>query len=221
MLRILHLAFLPLSAWLLLEPGFAAEKKAQTIKGWGTVVDPDGDCKITENKDKVTMAVPGTHHNLTYGEDYTKLNSPRILQSAMGDFVLQVKVQAFPIPETSGEQISFTSGGLLVWQDSKNFIRWERATVGESAERFVTMQRFQDGKSVSFKKKAVADKDIELRVNRSGNKLTFSVSEDGNWDDVQTEEVELVQKVQVGVLAINTTAKVFSAQLEGLKLKAK
>jgi regulation of enolase protein 1 (concanavalin A-like superfamily) len=208
-----------LSACLLMGPGFAEEK---TIKGWGTVVDPDSDCKISDDKAKLTITVPGGHHNLTYREDFTKLNSPRILQNAKGNFVLQVKVQAFPIPEMrSLIGISFTSAGLLVWQDSKNFIRWERATVGESLERFVWMERFQDGKSVSFEMKPVGKKDINLRVTRSGNKLTFSVDEDGKWNDVRTEEVELPQSLQVGVLAINTTTDAFSPQLEGLKLTGK
>jgi regulation of enolase protein 1 (concanavalin A-like superfamily) len=83
------------------------------------------------------------------------------------------------------------------------------------------MERFRDGKSVGFQKKAVADKDISLRVKRDGNKLMFSVNEDGNWADVHTEEVELPKKLQVGILAINTTAKAFPAEFEGLKLTAK
>jgi uncharacterized protein YdeI (YjbR/CyaY-like superfamily) len=48
------------------------------------------------------------------------------------------------------------------------------------------------------------------------------VGEDGKWEDFQhSEEVELPQKLQVGVLAINTTNKVFSAELEDMKLNAK
>jgi regulation of enolase protein 1 (concanavalin A-like superfamily) len=216
-----RLPLIVLLAWLLSGPGRAEERTAQTTKGWGTVLDPDGDCTIAEENDKIRITVPGTHHNLTYTSETSKLNAPRILQEVQGDFILQVKVQAFPIPALSGGPISFTSAGLLVWQDRKNFIRWERATVGESEERFVMMERFQDGKSVGFKKKAVLDKAINLRVSRSRNKLTFAVSEDGSWVDVHTEEVVLSQKLQVGVLAINTTNQVFVAHLEGLKLSGK
>jgi hypothetical protein len=164
---------------------------------------------------KLTITVPKTHHDLTYTQDYTKLNAPRILQKVRGDFDLQVKVLASPLPEnntSSAGKFSFISSGLLVWQDGKNFIRLERAAEGSSAAPFVWLERFQDGKAVTQQGKPVADQDIDLRVKRSGNKLTFSVGEEG---DVHTEEL------QVGVLAVNTTTKVFSPQLEGLKLTPK
>jgi regulation of enolase protein 1 (concanavalin A-like superfamily) len=160
----------------------------------------------------------------TYTQDYTKLNAPRILQEVRGDFDLHVKVPAFPLPEnntSSAGKFSFISSGLLVWKDDKNFIRLERAAEGSSPAPFVWLERFQDGKAVNQQGKPVSDKDINLRVKRSGNKLTFSVGEDGSWDDIHAEEVELPQKLQVGVLAINTTTKVFSPQLEGLKLTPK
>src|SRR5262249_18576979 len=157
--------------------------------------------------------------DLTYTENFTKLNAPRILQPVQGDFVLQVKVKAFALPEantSSSGQFSFISSGLLIWNDGKNFIRLERAADGNSPAPFVWLERFHDGKAVTQQGKPVSDKDINLRVKRSGNKLTFSVGEDGNWDDVHTEEVALPQKLQVGVLAINTTTKAFSAEFESL-----
>jgi regulation of enolase protein 1 (concanavalin A-like superfamily) len=218
MFRLLLISFL---ACLLVGPGFAEEK---TVKGWGTVVDPGGDCKITEDKGKLTITVPKTHHDLTYTENFTKLNAPRILQEVKGDFVLQVKVHTFALPEantSSSGQVSFISSGLLVWKDDKNFIRLERAAEGSSPAPFIWLERFQDGKAVTQQGKPVSEKDINLRVKRSGNKLTFSISEGGNWEDIHTEEVELPQKLQVGVLAINTTTKVFPAKFEGLKLSAK
>ena len=72
-----------------------SDEEAQTINAWGEVTDPDGDCKIME---MVTITVPNTHHDLTYTENYTKLNSPRILQPVEGDFTLQVKVMVFTLP---------------------------------------------------------------------------------------------------------------------------
>src|SRR5690348_634445 len=76
----------------------AQDKKPQTMKGWGTVVDPDGDCPITEENGKLTIKVPGTYHDLTHSEGRDQLNSPRVLQEAKGDFVAQVKVNPFPLP---------------------------------------------------------------------------------------------------------------------------
>src|SRR5687767_7154359 len=104
----------------------AGEKKPQSIKGWGDVIDPDGDCTVKEAGGKLTITVPKTHHDLTYNEQFTKLNAPRILQKVYGDFTLQVKVHPIPLPgkdTSSSGAHSFTSTGLLVWQDDKNFIR--------------------------------------------------------------------------------------------------
>ena len=147
-----RVAFASLAVCLLLAPASADEKPAQTIKGFGTVVDPDGDCQVKEENGRVTIVVPKTHHDLTYTEDYTKLNSPRILQDVKGDFRLEDKVEAFELPNdkaSSGGKYSFVSSGLLVWQDDHNFIRMDRAAVGNSP--FIWVERFQDGKSVSQK----------------------------------------------------------------------
>jgi len=38
----------------------AQDKKPQTIKVWGTVVDPDGDCRVTEDNGKKRLAFDAT-----------------------------------------------------------------------------------------------------------------------------------------------------------------
>jgi hypothetical protein len=45
--------------------------------------------------------------------------------------------------------------------------------------------------------------------------------DDKAWKTVETQDVELPKKLQVGVHGINTTTKVFAPQLEELKLNAK
>lgn len=210
---------LPLSA--------APEKKPQSIKGWGQVTDPDGDCRVAEKKGEVTVTVPGIHHDLTYTDKYTKLNSPRVLQPVEGDFTLQVKVRAFPLPgdaASSGGQFSFVSTGLLIWQDDKNFIRLERAAVSKSEAPFVWVERFQDGKSVSQQIKRIADEDTALRVVRKGKRFTFLYDKDGkgkDWVEAFSDEVELPAKLRVGVVAVNSTVREFPARLTGLKLHVK
>ena len=108
----------------------APNTKPQEISGWGEAIDPDGDCQVTERDGDVTITVRNTHHDLTYTDEYTKLNSPRIVQAVDGDFTLQVTVHAFPMPgdvASSGGRFSFVSSGLLIWVDDKNFIRFERS----------------------------------------------------------------------------------------------
>jgi regulation of enolase protein 1 (concanavalin A-like superfamily) len=220
-----RLAFLPLAAFFLLGVAFAEEEKAQTIKGWGKVVNPDGDCKVTREKDKVTIAVPGTHHDLTFTEDTLKQNAPRILGDVKGDFTVQVKVRAYPLPQantSSSGKVSFVSSGLLIWLDDKNFVRLDRAAEGASPSPFIWVERFQDGKAVTQKLHRADDKDTWLRIISKDGALTFAVSEDSiTWTDVHTEEMKLPEKVKVGVLAINTTNREFAPTLEGFKLEKK
>ncbi|MDB5308691.1 MAG: hypothetical protein JWO38_2893 [Gemmataceae bacterium] len=203
------------------------EKKTPTIKGWGDVTDPDGDCRVAEDKGVLTITVPKTHHDLTYTDEYTKLNSPRVLQRVEGDFTLRVKIPAFPLPgdvASSGGQHSFVSTGLLIWQDDKNFIRMERAAVAKGETPFVWVERFADGKSAAHHFSQLADKDTGLRVVRKGNKFTFLYDDGGegkDWAEAHVEDIELPAKIQVGVTAINTTVREFAPKLTGLELGPK
>ncbi len=226
MLRKLPMILLVLVALGDLAAAPVKERKVQTIKGWGTVIDPDRDCKVKEDGGTVTITVPTTYHDLTYTDDGTKRNAPRILQDVKGNFRVQVKVRAFPLPQantSSSGKHSFVSSGLLVWIDDKNFLRLERAANGGAPGAFIWAERFEDGKSISDKPMALsADSDTLLRIVHKDGKLTLSFSEDGdNWTEALAEEVKLPDKVKVGVLAINTTTQEFAPALQGFKLGKK
>jgi regulation of enolase protein 1 (concanavalin A-like superfamily) len=223
MSRISLLAALSLTAGLVFNPAMADETKPQMIKGWGTVVDPDGDCKVSEENGKLTIAVPKTYHDLTHFEGQTKLNAPRILQKVKGDFCIQVKVNVFPLPAedtSSSGKFSFVSAGLIVWHDTNNFIRIERAA--ESGRPFVWIEHFENGKATTQKLEVIADNTTYLRFTKSGTKLTYETSQDGStWQQIEAEDAMLTESVDVGVLAINTTTRNFAPQLEGLIVTAK
>src|SRR6185369_8187758 len=72
--------------------GFAGgqENSPQRIRGWGDVVDPDGDCTIRFRQGKLSITVPGTPHDLS--PLYEKKNAPRVLREVTGDFSVRVKV---------------------------------------------------------------------------------------------------------------------------------
>ena len=96
---------------------------------------------------------------------------------ARGDFELQVVVPTIPLPEkdaSSSGGFSFNSCGLLVYVDDKNFLRMERASEGNSGSEFLWIERFADGKSAVQKFHPVANKETALRLQRTGNKLTFT-----------------------------------------------
>ena len=206
----------------------AQGQEKQKITGWGEVVDPDRDCKIEEAKGVVSIAVPAGHHDLTYTEDYTKHNAPRIWQPVEGDFSLTVKVLAYPLPkgaESAGGNHAFVSSGLLLWQDERNYIRMERAAVAASEAPFLWIESFRDGATVFRNLLPLADKNTGLRVVRKGKTTQFwyTNGDQDEWTEAPVAEsvadaVKLPEKLKVGVLAINSTKREHAPRLTELKL---
>jgi regulation of enolase protein 1 (concanavalin A-like superfamily) len=207
---------------LLFHAASADDSKPQTINGWGTAVDPDRDCRFAADGGKLTITVPGTYHDLTHSDGRDQLNSPRVIQEVKGDFVAQVKVHAFPLPAegtSTSNGICFVSSGLLIWLDGDNFIRLDRAAIAGFPTPAVLLEFYEKGKQTVQAFKEIDDKDINLRITRSGGKIRFEHSVDGNaWIEVHSSEIPLPEVVNVGILAINTTNKEFAPQLTGLSI---
>src|SRR5262249_54041652 len=75
---------------------YDGETKPRKIMGWGTVVDPDGDCNVKGEGSKLTITVPGTLHDLfpRQADPKKRNNAPRVVQEIKGDFMVTVKVSA-------------------------------------------------------------------------------------------------------------------------------
>jgi hypothetical protein len=123
-----------LTVWLIATTSIAEEKKSRLIKGWGEVIDPDGDCTIQSEKGKVTITVPDKNHNLA---PLIGQNAPRILQEIEGDFTLEVKVSGDFKPtdrSTLEGGRSFNGAGLLSGRMRRTFSGWS-ATCSASRNR--------------------------------------------------------------------------------------
>jgi hypothetical protein len=212
-------------------PSHGEDKKPQEIKGWGTVVDPAGDCKVLDKDGKLTITVPGTHHDLNPTPRFDNVLAPRVLQEVEGDFTIQVKVEVFPRPQantaSSKAGISFVGAGLLVWQDGKNFVRLLRAANGESRRLFGHLEVYRYGIPVGDGYAWMTeDEASHLKLTRKGNAFSFAVSADGKtWTEIKRryigDRIDLAKKLKVGVAAVNATTKEFAPEFEGLSLKAK
>jgi regulation of enolase protein 1 (concanavalin A-like superfamily) len=197
--------------------------------GWGDLVDPDGDCKVTEDRGVLTITVPKTQHDLTYQEDVTKINAPRVLQAVDGDFTLTVKVHAYASPKglgTSSGKHVFVSAGILVWQDEKNYTRLERASLGiEDGEPIMGyLEQFADGKTQETGAVDLGKSDTMFRVTRTGKSLKFEADDEAkgkNWTTVKEIELPKDAKLKVGVHAINTTTKEYEFKMSGFEVKKK
>jgi hypothetical protein len=210
-----------------------AGAKEKTLKGWGEVLDPEGDCKIGEDGGKVTLLVPGTYHDLWPGQG--KVNAPMILQEVEGDFAVQVKVCG-RIEPAKGSVISglaskvpYQAGGMVIWQDRDNLIRLERGSMG-SGRSFCYSQAFKDSKRATDKDSkrtvndgtAILNQDTLLRLERRQGKIYPSYSQNGGktWSAIgrRSFALDLPDKVKVGVAAINNTTDPFTASFADFQI---
>ncbi|MGL6073805.1 MAG: DUF1349 domain-containing protein [Fimbriiglobus sp.] len=211
----------------------ADDNKPQVIKGWGQVIDPDGDCKVTEDKGKLTIRVPGQHHDLNPA---LASNAPRVLQEVEGDFIATVKVTGDFKPGEKSTQPAgppFNGAGLLIWVDNKNYLRLERniwwiPEVGKHACFTPLLEYFEDGEQQntnpgSTTQEFFKGRSTHLRFERKGDKVLAAYSHDGKeWIAVKNGvTVDLPKKVQVGVAAINSSNKKFVVEFEEFKLRSK
>src|SRR6476620_2812564 len=82
------------------------------LGGWGTPINPDGDCTIRAEDGKITIGVPPGMHDLWYGrqEAARRFDAPRVLREVEGDGVAQVRVTA---DWRLGGRPTFNGAGLL------------------------------------------------------------------------------------------------------------
>jgi regulation of enolase protein 1 (concanavalin A-like superfamily) len=214
--------------------GKADDEKPTVVKGWGKFVDPAKDCKVSQDKGRVTITVPKTHHNLNPTKKFDKnTDAPRILQSVEGDFTVEVSVLPFPIPEKGTANNrgghSYCAAGLVVWQDKTNFVRWFRAANGERGDVFAHGEWYHNGElGRLYYPRGLRNRDrrmepeqtAHLRLVRRGNQMTFYRSSDRkSWEAfLVLPNLPLGKKLEVGVAAVNSANKQFAPQFENFKL---
>jgi regulation of enolase protein 1 (concanavalin A-like superfamily) len=208
-------------------------EKPANFRGWGTLTDPDKDCTVKEDAGKLTISVPGGTHDLN--QAIGGMKAPRILQDVAGDFTAQVKISGdFAPGDKAGDPrtLPFNSAGLLIWQDEKNYLRLERniwwvAQAEKTACYPPLIEYYKEGQYQDTNPMGTLDEFFQgrstwLRLERRGQKVTASYSHDGkDWTVAKEITVELPKKIQIGVAAVNTSAKPFKAEFEDLKLTMK
>lgn len=205
------------------------EPPGLALDGWGTVTDPAGDCILNAGNGKLTITIPGGTHDLSL--DSGGLTAPRVLREIEGDFSARVKVtgEFKPGPKPHNPKtVSFNAAGLLVWQDDKNFVRFERrnwwlAKEGRFASPPAMPEYFKGGRSQQWQSLTRPEhfkgRSTWLEVERRGDRLITSVSHDGKeWVAGNQITVDLPRAVRVGVLAINTSTEPFVAEFEEFKV---
>ena len=199
---------------------FAADPDSdQAPSTWGTVIDPSGDCQITTSNGTLTVAVPGSDHALCI--EMGRTNAPRILREVSGDFAAQIKISAkfatAPASLVTGRR-PYQSAGLLVWQDSGTYVRFELAhmMVGDQTMDFASLELRRDG---LFEIPGYAEthplqgSEVFLRIERHGDQITASESSNGaEWKPVGSLTLSLPKGIQVGVSVGNNTSSAVTVE---------
>lgn len=209
----------------LASPLFATDDSHRALPGWGWCVDPDADCQFSVQNGKLKISVPGTDHALA--TERGKTNAPRVLREVEGEFTITVKVAADYTPGSSSvaqTRRAFQGAGLVLWQDDSNYVRLESAqlVVGTETMRYASFELRRDGQ---FTKPGFAEEHplknstTWLRLERRGNQITASVSEDGkNWESLKPLRVDFSEALQVGVVAGHNTSTPISVGFEDFKV---
>lgn len=194
----------------------------EPVEGWGAFTDPDGDCNVSESDGVVTIAVPGTPHDLS--AELERMNAPRIVREVSGDFIVEVKTLGRPDPEESliAERAAYQGSGLLLMKDGASYVRLERAAVvrPDDAVRYVNFEMRQERKlHPAHAARLNEDGDLYLRLERRGKHVLGAVSQDRlRWVYLEPFEIDLGEQVQVGVAAVNGTSRSFDARFKELQV---
>ena len=200
------------------------EKLAGTPANWGEVVDPDEDCQILLDKEmqRATILVPGTVHLLS--AELRSMNAPRILGDITGDFEVRVKVTGTSHPggrAMTTQHNPYHGAGILLWQDSENYVRLEIAADLRKGKVFsyANFELRQAGRLAVTWGLKIVDGSRYLRLERRGNAIHGAFSPDGDhWTAFAPMIANLQDRLKVGVLAVNSASKPLKAGLEEFRV---
>lgn len=212
---------IPVFAIVLVSPALSQDEQPPALKAWGVAVDPDRDCRFGLEGEKLTITVPPKRHDLSI--EVGDVNAPRVIQEIKGDFIAQLKVSGkvrHAGNPTSEHFHAYHGAGLLLWQDERTYVRLERASLAQAeagAVHYANFELRQNGKRVDVEQTAsrISDHDVYLRLERRGDRVFGSVSEDGvRWQCFDPYVVNLHAELKLGVAAINTSTEPFKAEFD-------
>jgi hypothetical protein len=202
------------------------------------LVDPEKDCRLTKDEasNRIKIEIPGDKLHTLEPEVVTRLdkkkplhNAPMTLTAVEGDFAAIVLVTgeispSLTLPEDrQGNDIpsTFQGAGLLVFQDTDNFVRLER-TAGVAVGTLrpihkVLLEVVKDGKQVASQSSPLPPEGPAcLLLLRRNGRLVCQVRLNLATPPVFTKEidVDLPSKVKIGLSASNISATPFTASFE-------
>jgi predicted ATPase/class 3 adenylate cyclase/regulation of enolase protein 1 (concanavalin A-like superfamily) len=152
-------------------------------------IDPKGNC-CCELKGAWLKIQADSACNL-WG--WNNFDAPRLLQGISGDFAIETKI-------APANEIMPMEGGLLVWKDVNNFIRFEKGMRGKNN---MELSSGIDSKWEFFGRGMLVSDAVYLRIERMGNIFSAYCSSDGeNWLTCGEVNFPAEDPIQVGIHAI-------------------
>jgi regulation of enolase protein 1 (concanavalin A-like superfamily) len=195
------------------------------LAGWGRFLDPSGDCDVSLDveRDRLRITVPGTPHVLSAEDPELPMNGPRVVRRVRGDFTARVRVLGRLEPGRSKTTYydPFHGAGLIVWQDPSNYLRLERAVgfINGRPHPYVNYELRTRGRLAMSDGITIEDRSVFLQLRRRGQAFSASYSRDGHrWVELARIDATLNERVEVGVVAVNSSARTLSAELERLSI---
>jgi regulation of enolase protein 1 (concanavalin A-like superfamily) len=204
-----------------------AESSPRVLKGWGEVIDPDGDCSIDLADGRLTIkvpAVPKKGHGLE--AEGNTLNAPRVLREIEGDFIADLKVAGTfkPVGPSANPNVRpFVGAGLLQWSDAGNYVRLERAAIDRNGQ-LVPYSLFQERRNSQLISPLggfeLPDEPVMLRLERKGDHIGAYVGTDGkDWRTVfRSRTIKFPAKVRLGVAAISSSSQPFIVTMDSYRV---
>ncbi len=201
------------------------EPLARRVPGWGEVVDPSRDCKVSHDpsRDRLTISVPGTPHVLSAEVAGMPLSAPRVVQSVYGDFKATVRAvgRLEPGSSKSTHYDPYHGAGLVVWKDDRNYLRLERAvaTIRGRSTPYLNYEQRRDGRLTLSLGIPIEDHPIHLKIDRVDGVVRAWRSPDGSkWSLLPDLPASMINRVEVGVVAINSSSRLLRAELERFRI---
>jgi regulation of enolase protein 1 (concanavalin A-like superfamily) len=199
----------------------------------GSLVDshkqPVKDCQLQRDANSLTIEVPAGVRMMSNQLDVH--NAPMTLADVDGDFVAQVRVTGSMVPGTDppkykGRNVlpgTYQGAGVLLWQDSKNYILVERSVSTKRGQIVLNtsalVEIVKGGKSMAAFPINIPEGPLYLRLQRIDGVLAFLFGPDGRrWFSSRKLAVTFPAKVHVGLFAANMSRQPLSAQFEGFVL---
>jgi regulation of enolase protein 1 (concanavalin A-like superfamily) len=196
------------------------------LPGWGHVLDPSRDCDVSLDVElnRLRITVPGTPHVLSAEVPQLPMNAPRVIRRVRGNFTADVRVlgRLEPGRTRTTHYDPYHGAGLIVWQDPSNYLRLERAVglINGRHHPYINYELRAGGLLAVTRGFTIEDGPLWLKLRRQGEAYSAWYSYDGRrWFALRRIDATFADRVEVGVVAVNSAEQTLSAELEMLNIE--